>query len=153
MKAVSKLIDTLVAVVLIATFVGCSTTERHEQSHGGHHAPPTDQPAANVPEKAADVFREAEKHLQQLAEAVQKKDARAAHQHDSAIRALMGRIAQRATPASKVDSEELAGEISNAARAAHRSAHDDQWNEAAAHVKHGQASLAKLKAKYKETPH
>ena len=152
MKAVSKLIDTLVAVV-IATFIGCSTTERHEQSHGGHHAAPTDQPAANVPEKAADVIREAEKHLQQLAEAVEKKDARAAHQHDSAIRALMGRIAQRATLASKVDAEALAGEVSNAARAAHRSAHDDQWNEAAGHVKHGQASLAKLKARYKETPH
>ncbi len=153
MKADLKQIDTLLAVALIAIFIGCSTTERHQQSHDHHHAPATNQPEAKVPEKAADIFRETEMHLQLLAQAVEKKDARAAHQHDSAIRALMGRVAQRATPASKVDSEGLAGEISNAARAAHRSAHDDQGNEAAAHVNRGQASLAKLRARYKETTH
>ena len=140
--------------LLLATtallFQGCSSS-RNDRQH--HHAPQTAQPEVTVPDRAADIFRETEKHFQQLAAAVQSKDPRQAHQHDSAIRTLIGRIPQRATPDTKADVGALVKDISDAARAAHRSAHDDAWTEAAAHVKHGQASLAKLKASFKEIPH
>lgn len=152
MKAHTKFAAILSLLASAAMFNGCSTTERPQQSHV-HQAPPTNQREVTVPDRAVDIFRETEKHFQELAVAIQKKDARQAHQHDDAIRALVGRISQRATSDTKVDVEAHARDISNAARAAHRSAHDDEWNEAAAHVKHGQTSLAKLKASFKEIHH
>jgi hypothetical protein len=168
------------ALLLVSTarmFSGCSTTERPQYQgrsratpviddyypsktnqaaakppNDHHHAPPTARAEVTIPDKAADIFRETENHFQQLATAVQSKDARQAHQHDNAIRTLIGHIPQRTTPDTKADVGALVRDISDAARAAHRSAHNDQWTEAAAHVKHGQASLAKLRANFKEIP-
>ena len=75
-----------------------------------------------------------------------------AHQHDSAIRALVASLPERATPDTKANTEALAHDISDAAKAAHHSAHEDEWDEATNHVKHGQAAVAKLKASFKESP-
>lgn len=152
MRLLLKCAATLLLVTTAMIFNGCSTTERPKPPNDTHHAPQTDRPEVTVPDKAADIFRETEKHFQQLAAAVQSKDARQAHQHDNAIRTLIGGIPQRATSDTKADVGALARDIADAARAAHRSAHDDQWAEAAAHVKHGQASLAKLKASFNEIP-
>ena len=158
MKALLKRSVALLVVPLIAACSGCSTTERPQQSHDHHHAPPTDQGKASasnktVPDKSADIFREIETHFQQLAAAIQQKNARQAHQHDDAIRALVGRIPERATAETKAKVAELAGSVSNAARGAHRSAHEDQWIEASGHVKQGQAYLAVLRATFKEALH
>lgn len=90
-------------------------------------------------------------HFQQLAAAIQDKDARQAHQHDNAIRTLIGSISARASGDAKRDTDALVRDISDAVRAAHRLAHDDNWAEAAKHVKHGQGVLVKLKASFKET--
>ena len=158
MKALLKRSVALSVVASVAVFSGCSTTEHPQQSHGHQHAPPTDRgdgSASNksVSDKAADIFREIETHFQQLAAAIQQKNAREAHQHDDAIRALIGRIPGRATAETKAKVAELAANVSNAARGAHRSAHEDQWVEASGHVKQGQAYLAVLRATFKETLH
>ena len=74
-----------------------------------------------------------------------------AHQHDSAIRTLAASLPQRAALDTRSDAEALVRDITDAAKSAHHSAHEDQWDEAANHVKHGQAALAKLKASFKES--
>ena len=177
MRLPLKCAATLLLVSTAAIFSGCSTTEPPDyQGRSGatpkiedyypsetnqpaakapnerHHGPPAHRAEVTVPDTTADIFRETENHFEELAAAVQSKDARMAHKHDNAIRTLVAAIPSRATADRKADAEALARDIADAAKAAHRSAHDDQWVEAAAHVKHGQASLAKLKASFNEIP-
>ena len=174
MRAFLKFTPTLLFVIVAANLGGCSTSEPPQyQGKGGatpviedyypsktnagssqpltqHQHSPTHQAEVTIPGKTADIFRETEKHFEELAAAIQAKDARMAHQHDAAIRKLVAAVPQRATSDTKADADALVRQIADAARAAHRLAHDDQWAEAADHVKRGQASLAKLKAGFKE---
>ena len=99
----------------------------------------------SVPPDPKAILAQMETHLQQMAAALQQKDAREAHQHDSALRRLVAQFTQAPGVSSQPNADVLAREISDAARAAHTAAHDDQWTVAADHVKHGQASLAKLR--------
>ena len=159
MRTLLKCAAALLFVSAVAVFSGCSTSE-HSHHHGDTHAAQsesahgaaTHQADVTVPDKTADVFSEIEKHFKELGTAIQSKDARMAHQHDSAIRTLAASLPQRATSDTKADAETLVRDIADAAKSAHHSAHEDQWDEAANHVKHGQASLAKLKASFKESP-
>lgn len=100
---------------------------------------------ANVPQEPKAILTELETHLQQMTAALERKDAREAHQHDSAIRRLVAQLTQTPIVNSQANANVLAREISDAARAAHTAAHDDQWVVAADHVKQGHASLAKLR--------
>jgi len=161
MRAFLKCAGALFLVSVTAVFSGCSTSEpshHHGESHAAqseseqHHGAATHQAEVTVPEKTVEVFGEIEKHFQELGAAIQSKDARMAHQHDSAIRALVASLPERATPDTKANTEALAHDISDAAKAAHHSAHEDEWDEATNHVKHGQAAVAKLKASFKESP-
>ena len=156
--------------VLLATsagiLIGCTSTEEPEyQGRRGatpsvedyyppksNHAPAkashdelSPSQTANVPQDPKAILTALETHLQQMAAALQRKDAREAHQHDSAIRRLVAQLARAPLVSSQANVDVLAREISDAARAAHTAAHDDQWTVAADHVKHGQASLAKLR--------
>lgn len=94
----NKLLTRVTPVVaMVLLFAGCaSRTETHDDHHGNT------QLNIKAPEGAANIFAETEKHLQALAAAVKSKDARAVHEHDTAVRQLIGRIPQRATPDIKV---------------------------------------------------
>ena len=115
-----------------------------------HHVEGRDHGAIKIPDKAAEIFAETEKHLNELAAAVKAKDARAAHEHDAAVRELMGRIPQRAEIKTEVD--EHVREISGAVKSAHAAAHDEDWSKADADVKRAQESLKHFRSHFKEIP-
>lgn len=105
-----------------------------------------------IPDKPADILNETERHLQQLTAALQKQDASAVHRADVTIRKLIAAIPEHASSDAKSEVNARVKEISDGAKTAHKLAHDDAWTEAAAHVKNAEASLAKLRTAFKETP-
>jgi DNA-binding transcriptional regulator GbsR (MarR family) len=129
-------------------FSSCaSRTETHDHHHAGA--------ASNikVPDRAAEIFAETDKHLQAFAAAIKSKDQRAVHQHDVAVRELIGRIPQRATSDIKAHVDEHVREISEAAKSAHAAAHDEEWAKADSEVKRAQESLKHLQSHFKERPY
>ena len=113
---------------------------------------PTNKASTNA-QTPGDVLMSVEKHLQELAAAIESKDARAVHEHDTAVRQLIGKIPERAAPDIKAHVDEHVREISDAAKAAHAAAHDENWAKAESDVKRAQESLKHLRANFKEVPH
>jgi DNA-binding transcriptional regulator GbsR (MarR family) len=126
-------------------FGGCASDS---DKHDNHHA----SGASNieVPDSAADIFVETDKHLQALSAAIKGKDQRAVHEHDVAVRQLMGKLPERAAPDIKAHVDEHVKEISEAAKFAHAAAHDEDWAKAESEVKRAQESLKHLQAHFKE---
>jgi hypothetical protein len=132
----------LMMALLVA---GCSS---QTNTHDDHHS--TTESNIKVPDRAADIFAETEKHLQALSAAIQGKDPGAVHKHDVAVRELIGQIPQRATPDIKPQVDEHVREISEAAKSAHAAAHDEEWAKAESDVKRAQESLKHLQSHFKE---
>ena len=130
---------------------GCASGE--SPNYQGRHRPaPTNQASASTkPQLSGDVLASVDKHLQELAAAVKSKDARAVHEHDTAVRQLVGQIPQRTAPDIKDHVDQHVREISDAAKAAHAAAHDENWAKAEADVKRAQESLKHLRANFKES--
>lgn len=166
MEHIKIIKGTVLLTATAAILIGCSSPEApaYQGRRGAtpsvedyypqnsNHAPanpsrdePGAAPSPSVSPEPKTILAQMETHLQQMAAALQQKDARGAHQHDSALRRLVAQLAQAPGVSSQPNADVLAREISDAARAAHTAAHDDQWTVAADHVKHGQASLAKLR--------
>ena len=136
----------VVAVYAAASLLGgCAS---HEDTHDSHHASGTS--TITVPSRTADIFVETDKHLQGLAAAIKSKDPRAVHEHDVAVRQLIGKLPERAAPDIKAHVDEHVREISDAAKAAHAAAHDEDWAKADSEVKRAQESLKHLQANFKE---
>lgn len=122
-------------------------------SSSTHHHPPLAQPApVPVNGSPAKILSEVERHFQQLAVSIANQNPREVHQHDQAIRTLLSNLTKIANSEAERDVSAQVREIAEAARAAHHSAHEDEWTEAAAHAKRGQASLAALKESFKTLP-
>lgn len=142
-----KLLRPLIPIIAAAmVFAGCTS---HNDGHKSHEA--AGESKIKVPDRAADIFAESEKHLLSLGEAIKAKDARAVHEHDVAVRDLIGAIPQRAAPDIKDRVNEHVREISDAAKSAHAAAHDDDWAKAETDVKRAQDSLKHLRSNFKET--
>lgn len=118
-----------------------------------HHKHEKDQSKIKIPDKAAAIFTETHKHLGELAGAIKAQDPRGVHKHAEAVRELIGRIPQRATPDTKKDVNPLVRDISDAAKLAHKAGHDEDWPKAQSHLKHAQLSLTNLQSRFKEILH
>ena len=147
---VKNIVLTAAASLVALFFDACAS--RHDQRH--HHQQHTAEPLdIKIPDRAAGIFAETQKHLEALSASIKSKDQRAVHHHDVAIREVIGRVPQRATSDTKLDVDRLVSEIAESSKSAHRAAHDEDWTKAEANVKRAQDSLAELQGRFKEIPH
>ena len=118
-------------------------------AYGVHHQ--LNRSNVAVPDNLSDILAETQKHLEQLAASVERREPGSVHKHDVAVRKLISGISKH----NSANTPELTGllkQVSDASKAAHKLAHDDAWAEAALQVARAQASLAKLKGDFREIP-
>jgi DNA-binding transcriptional regulator GbsR (MarR family) len=135
------------ALSAVALPLGSCASSDHKHQHL------QEQIAIKIPDRAADIFAETDKHLQALATSIKAKDQRAVHQHAEAVRELIGGIPQRATPDIKPHVDRHVHEIADAAKSAHVAAHDEDWAKAGSDVQRAQESLKYLQSNFKEISH
>ena len=75
-KAAGPVVAVSVAALV---FASCAS---HSDTHNGHHS--SGESSIKLPDRAAEIFVETDKHLQSLATAIKSKDPRAVHEHDAA---------------------------------------------------------------------